>query len=195
MSPGANRQGLCSRAKNMSALRTQIMEQLLQLRDPATGEAVVEAVYRREELYAGDYVEQAPDIVFMPTRLEYFGFGEYEFGSHKIIEAMERGISGTHRLNGVFLAYGAGIEPGSEPLNASLVDLAPTILYLMGVPVPAQMDGRILQETIAPDFTPFAGEETIRWASEDGDDADGQGLTEDQRRVVAERLRGLGYVG
>lgn len=192
---GREPSGIVQPGEEYERTRTQIMEQLLQLRDPATGEAVVEAVYRREELYAGDYVEQAPDIVFMPTRLEYFGFGEYEFGSHKIIEAMERGISGTHRLNGVFLAYGAGIEPGSEPLNASLVDLAPTILYLMGVPVPAQMDGRILQETIAPDFTPFAGEETIRWASEDGDDADGQGLTEDQRRVVAERLRGLGYVG
>ena len=75
---------------------------------------MVEAVYRREDIYHGEYLDQAPDIVFMPTRLEYFGFGEYEFGSHKIIEAMERGISGTHRMNGIFLAYGAAIEPGVE---------------------------------------------------------------------------------
>ena len=100
--------------------------------DPDTGERVIESVYRREEIYHGEQLELAADIVFIPTRLEYFGFGEYEFGSHKIIEAMERGISGTHRMNGVFLAYGAAVEPGSEVEGASLVDLAPTILDACG---------------------------------------------------------------
>ncbi len=99
-------------------------------------------------------LEHAADIVFIPTRLEYFGFGEYEFGSHKIIESMRRGISGTHRMNGVFLAYGAPIQAGVEVEGASLIDLAPTILHLMGLPIPDQIDGRILQEAISPDYQP-----------------------------------------
>ena len=175
--------------------RSRIMERLLELRDPDTGENVVEAVYRREDIYAGDYLDKAPDIVFMPTRLEYFGFGEYEFGSHKIIEAMERGISGTHRMNGIFLAYGAHVKPGTKVAGASLVDLAPTILHLMSASIPEQMDGRILEEAISPDFQPLDVAMDETWTAGDDGFGDDQGLTEDQKRVVAERLRGLGYVG
>ena len=177
-------------------IRSRIMERLLELRDPDTRERVVEAVYRREDIYQGDYLDKAPDIVFMPTRLEYFGFGEYEFGSHKIIEAMRRGISGTHRMNGIFLAYGAAIEAGVEVKDASLVDLAPTILYLMSAPAQAHMDGRILQEVISSGYQPMEAQVDAGWTGDDGDDyGNGQGLTEEQKRVVAERLRGLGYVG
>jgi predicted AlkP superfamily phosphohydrolase/phosphomutase len=176
-------------------IRSQIMERLLELRDPDTREQVVEAVYRREDIYHGDYLDKAPDIVFMPTRLEYFGFGEYEFGSHKIIESMKRGISGTHRMNGVFLAYGSAVEPGAEVIGASLVDLAPTILHLMSAPIPEHMDGQILNEMISPTFEPLDLEEASGWIDSESKYTNGQGLTEEQKRVVADRLRGLGYVG
>ena len=192
---GREPNGCVQPGEEYEEIRSQIMERLLELRDPSTKENVVEAVYRREEIYAGDYLDKAPDIVFMPTRLEYFGFGEYEFGSHKIIEAMERGISGTHRMNGIFLTYGAHVEPGIEVNDASLVDLAPTMLHLMSVPIPDHMDGRILQEVISPDFEPLELAEEEAWTADDGRPGDDQGLTEEQKRVVAERLRGLGYVG
>ena len=184
-------------AESYETVRSQIIAQLAELRDPETGEKVVETIYRREEIYAGDYLEQAPDIVFIPTRLEYFGFGEYEFGSHKIIESMQRGISGTHRMNGIFMAYGAGIKPGAEVTDASLVDLTPTILHLMSAPIPEHMDGRILQEALSPDFEPMAG---ITAVANENHTATNNGsnnsvLSEDEKRIVAERLRSLGYVG
>ena len=192
---GREPQGSVRPGAEYERVRTSIMERLRELRDPDTGEPVVEKIYRREELYKGDYVGQAPDIVFIPTRLEYFGFGEYEFGSHKIIEAMERGISGTHRMNGIFISYGAAIEPGVQVENASLTDLAPTIMHLMGLPVPDHMDGHILAETFAPGFVPQQIEQDSSWTETVTDFGDGGGLTEEQKRVVAERLRGLGYVG
>jgi predicted AlkP superfamily phosphohydrolase/phosphomutase len=192
---GREPNGCVKPGEEYEEIRSRIMERLLELRDPVTKENVVEAVYRREEIYSGDYLDKAPDIVFMPTRLEYFGFGEYEFGSHKIIEAMERGISGTHRMNGIFLAYGANVEPGIEVTDASLVDLAPTMLHLMSAPIPDHMDGRILQAAISPDFQPLELAEEGAWTADDARPGDDQGLTEEQKRVVAERLRGLGYVG
>src|SRR5690606_8018678 len=161
-----------------------------------TGEPVVESIYRREDLYHGEHLDKAPDIVFLPRRLEYFGFGEYEFGSHKIIEAMRRGISGTHRMNGIFMAYGAAIQPGVVVEDASLVDLAPTILHLMGEPVAAHMDGRVLAETLAP-----AGAITPRKASSasttggDNGSASAEPLSEEDKKILADRLRSLGYVG
>jgi hypothetical protein len=54
--------------------------------------------------------------------------------------------------DGVFLAAGAGIRPGSTPVNATLLDVAPTLLYLMGLPVARDMEGRILTEILDPAF-------------------------------------------
>lgn len=174
-------------------VRQQIMDRLAELRDPATGEKVVETIYRREEIYSGDQLDRAADIVFIPTRLEYFGFGEYEFGSHKIIESMQRGISGTHRLNGIFLAYGAAVQAGVEIEGASLIDLAPTILHMMSVPIPEEMDGRVLEGIFQADYRPAPLTTRGEWSqSENGQ---GGGLTESQKQIVADRLRGLGYVG
>lgn len=78
--------------------------------------------------------------------MEYFGFGEYEFGSNEIIEPVKRGISGTHRLNGILLAWGEAIRSGVVLEGARLYDLAPTILHLMDVPIPPAMDGRVLSQ-------------------------------------------------
>jgi predicted AlkP superfamily phosphohydrolase/phosphomutase len=169
------------------------MSQLKELRDPETGEEVVESIYRREEVYQGDEADHAPDIVFIPKRLEYFGFGEYEFGSHKIVDPMKRGISGTHRMNGIFLAYGAAVRPGIEIEGASLVDLAPSILHLMSVPVPEHIDGRVLDELFVPGFEPAPVNGQYR--SQDEAFSLGEGLSEEEKQIVSERLRNLGYIG
>lgn len=190
---GREPQGIVQPGAEYERIRSEIMEHLAQLRDPQTGEKVVEAIYRREEIYHGDQLEQAADIVFLPTRLEYFGFGEYEFGSHKIIEAMQRGISGTHRMNGIFMAYGPDIRPGQVVEDASLIDLAPTILHLMNAPVPQQMDGRILHEIVSPDFDSRQAAISDEWTH--SGNGNGSGLTDEQKQIVADRLRGLGYVG
>jgi predicted AlkP superfamily phosphohydrolase/phosphomutase len=174
-------------------LRDNIMQRLRQLCDPVTGEQVVEAVYRREELYSGDQLDYAPDIVFMPRRLEYFGFGEYEFGSNQIIEPMKRGISGTHRMNGIFLAYGGNIRPGVIVEKAHITDLAPTILYMMGLQVPVHMDGRVLQEIFHEAFQPALSQPQDQWQG--GPANVGPALTEKEKEILARRLRDLGYVG
>lgn len=185
--------GAVKPGREYEQVRDDIMGQLLELRDPANGEQVVEAVYRREELYHGPQLERAADILFMPRRLEYFGFGEYEFGSHKIIEAMKRGISGTHRMNGIFIAYGAAIRPDSTPNQARLIDLAPTIHYLLGVPIPAGMDGRVLDEIIQPGNRPEAIiSHDNHWQQPNSLETP---LNEAERETLTNRLRSLGYVG
>jgi predicted AlkP superfamily phosphohydrolase/phosphomutase len=63
-------------------------------------------------------------------------------------------VSGTHAdaPDGVILAVGGGIRPGATLRAASVIDLAPTILYLMGLPVARDMEGRILTEMLQDDF-------------------------------------------
>jgi predicted AlkP superfamily phosphohydrolase/phosphomutase len=62
--------------------------------------------------------------------------------------------SGTHAgaPDGFLLAVGDGIRPGAELRTASVLDVAPTILYLMGLPVARDMEGRVLGEIVEEDF-------------------------------------------
>jgi predicted AlkP superfamily phosphohydrolase/phosphomutase len=53
---------------------------------------------------------------------------------------------------GVLVAVGDGIEPGAVVRGASVVDVAPTILYLLGLPVARDMEGRVLAEMVTPEF-------------------------------------------
>lgn len=174
-------------------VRENIIARLGQLRDPATDELVVEAIYRREEIYSGDQLEHAADILFIPRRLEYFGFGEYEFGSHQVIEAMKRGISGTHRMNGICMAYGRAVQPGAHVESAHIFDLAPTILHLLDVPIPDHMDGNVLKAMLNGTVRLAPRSAQTEWNGQSGD-LNG-GLTEQEKEVIAERLRSLGYVG
>ena len=175
-------------------VRTDIMNGLLSLRDPETAEPVIEAVYRREEIYDGEQVIHAPDILFMPSRLEYFGFGEYEFGSHHIIEPMKRGISGTHRMDGIFIAYGGPVQAGKVVPDAQITDLTPTVLHAMGVPIPESVDGRVLTEIFSPAFQPHVATHSSQVWQHPDDDQD-QELTAVDKQTLSERLRSLGYVG
>src|SRR5262249_36938239 len=63
-------------------------------------------------------------------------------------------ITGTHAdaPDGVMLAMGDGIRGGATLRSASVLDLAPTILYLMGLPIARDMEGRILTEMLQDDF-------------------------------------------
>jgi hypothetical protein len=54
--------------------------------------------------------------------------------------------------DGVLLVAGGGIRPGATPAGASVLDVAPTILYLMGLPVARDMEGRVLTEILDPEF-------------------------------------------
>lgn len=63
-------------------------------------------------------------------------------------------MSGTHERapDGFVLAYGANVAPG-RPSRASVVDLAPTILYFLGLPVGRDMDGFARIDLFKPAFT------------------------------------------
>jgi hypothetical protein len=53
---------------------------------------------------------------------------------------------------GVLVAVGDGIQPGATVRGASILDVAPTILYLLGLPVARDMEGRVLAEIVTPEF-------------------------------------------
>lgn len=64
----------------------------------------------------------------------------------RLFSARER--SGTHKAapDGLLLAVGGGVRPGALLQDASILDVAPTLLYLTGLPVGRDMEGRVLAE-------------------------------------------------
>jgi arylsulfatase A-like enzyme len=85
------------------------------------------------------------------------------------------------------------LKSAAEVKNAQLIDLAPTLLYLLGVPVPEDMDGKVLTSAFRPDFLTAhpvrAGD-----ASGTSETRHSSGYTEEESAKVEERLRALGYV-
>jgi predicted AlkP superfamily phosphohydrolase/phosphomutase len=74
----------------------------------------------------------------------------------RVAEAVggDASLSGTHQgaPDGFVLAVGDGIKPGVVLRDASVLDLAPTMLYLMGLPVGRDMEGRVLTEMVDESF-------------------------------------------
>lgn len=198
---GREPQGIVRPGKEYEALRDRIIKALAQLRDPDTGQPILDRAYRREELYRGPYVERAPDIVVVWKDYRYYTRGTFsseetalfalpgEFGSGRIEH------SACHRPNGILLAQGEDVRKGEVVRGAAIIDLAPTILYLSGLPVPVDMDGRVLTELLDKRFLdthPIAaceGAEPFS-AAVDRDAA----FSPEEAEQVANKLRALGYL-
>ena len=175
---------------------------LLQLKDPTTGRPVISHVYRTSDIYHGPCTAKAPDLI--PSWWED-GFlidqSIPDSPDDQIVTRADQSIrggvefTGGHRLDGVFAMAGGPVRPG-EFTGAKIIDVAPTVLYLMGLPIPADMDGRPLLEAIDPAFVEshppqFEGQQ-------DSDDNDHhtpqETFTEQENELVAQRLRSLGYI-
>jgi len=108
---------------------------------------------------------------------------------HRIVTRQIRGDSGCHRLYGVLIAQGPEIHRGKKLENAHIMDLAPTILHLMDLPVLENMDGRVLTEALTSS-RPVERQDSVA----SGKRAHGE-LSQEEVTEVEDRLRALGYLG
>jgi predicted AlkP superfamily phosphohydrolase/phosphomutase len=169
-----------------------VIERLKAMRDPQSGEQWVGRIHRREEIYEGARVADAPDISFLPQDMRYLPLGSADFTSNKfMVEAF--GISGCHRMEGVMIASGEMIKQGVDAVQTSIYDVTPTILYLLGYAVPEDMDGRILTNIIEENYL---NANLVRYAKAEQDNqASNPQVTAEENEEVIERLRSLGYMG
>lgn len=182
-------------------LRTQIRQALLETTEPQSGQRVVDRVWFREELFDGQFFEELPDLVFELRP----GFTASPV-QQRLWEPTGW-ASGDHSLEGLFLAWGRGVEAGRIG-GASLLDIAPTAIHLLGQPIPAEMDGKVLVDALG---APFLATNPIRMAEPGAytrpgnggvapvlpaasEVPDSQALTQEEESDLQERLRGLGYL-
>ena len=170
-------------------LRDWIMRQVAGLQDPKTGQPVVRDVFKREDLYQGEYVDRAPDIVVWCHDMYKEGplaqgpvVGEVPYD--ELVQ-----VPGSHDEKGILLAMGPGIAAGQKITGARLIDVPPTILHSMELAVPNDMDGRVLTE-IFDDGQREVEAVDLDLARQSADSF----LSEDEEQQIKDKLKGWGYL-
>ncbi|MCX7012266.1 MAG: alkaline phosphatase family protein [Candidatus Sumerlaeota bacterium] len=177
--------------EEVDALKRRIKEALLELKDPATGERVVEEVVFREEIYQGPETQYAPDIFFKARN--YGVLGRSLFGDSRTLRDSRSTPNGFHRPDGILLTIGPSFRRGGSPVEgARMIDIAPTVLHAFGLPVPDDMDGRVL-ETLFDEG--YMRDHPVRLCPAPPDVERERGdYSAEETEKLKERLKALGYL-
>lgn len=190
---GREPNGIVAPGSDYEAVRDQLIEALLGIRDPESGQPLVEEARRGEEVFNGPYMIYAPDVVFL--RKEETVRAITGFATDPVVRSSIRadGTSaeyGYHTRNGILIAAGPGIRVGAQLEESAIHDVAPTVLHLMGLPVPRNMDGDVIEELFVQP-TPIAyTDETEEEHSLEASHT----FSHTAREDIEERLRALGYL-
>ena len=192
---GREPQGIVSPGAEYEELLAFITKKLYELQDPETGVSVVDKVYKKDEIYSGACLELAPDLLFVAQEYAYISSKHFGFEEPDLMVRSAYANSGNHRQDGIFIAYKRGIRRGEIVKGAQIIDIAPTALYLMGIPIPEDMDGRVLTDIFDE---AYLADHPVQWQRqsevEEGqlsDDAYSDAEADEVRR----RLEELGYLG
>jgi predicted AlkP superfamily phosphohydrolase/phosphomutase len=177
-------------AGQYQAARQKVIDVLNTLTDPATGRLLVDRIIPREEAAHGPYADQGADLHLIIDGYKTIAFPLFATDG-RVLTPQIRGDSGCHRLHGIFIAGGQAFAAGASVANARIVDLAPTILHILNVPTPEDMDGRVLTDALGPELRGKATQVGAAAATSTAQ----VNFTEEEQAEVEERLRALGYLG
>lgn len=187
---GREPQGIVQPGAEYERTLQEIINRLPTLKDPQTGMPLVERAERRENLFSGDWLDRAPDLALFMRDETYVGLGTADFPANTAAEPAI-GNTGDHRYNGILIMHGRGIRP-ADLGQASLMDIAPTVLHLLGVPIPNDMDGKVLLDALTPDL------QTVTFAQTAPSQAlrdQATGYTAEEEQEIVQHLQDLGYLG
>jgi predicted AlkP superfamily phosphohydrolase/phosphomutase len=173
------------------AFRQKLVEELRQIRDLRTGAPLVSEVWTREEAFQGPHHDAAPDLTLI---LNDGGLVSILPSTDEVSKRPV--VSGAHRAVGVFGARGPGLRRGLQSGELSILDIAPTVLYSLGLPLPEELQGRVPEEIYQEGVFQ---KQPVRRVSSSAVPGQREELApapaemEDEETVL-ERLRELGYI-
>lgn len=162
------------------ALLEDARAQLLDVRDPVSGERIVKNVWFRDELFWGPFVHELPDLVLetLPDTVALFSKWDRDGEALSVARgAIESGTFYSHRPDGF---WGSSFSITGLP---RVEDVAPTVYAVLGVPVPDDVDGENRADVAA---TTGAAPGVMH-----GDES---AYTPEEEELVRKRLEALGYL-
>jgi predicted AlkP superfamily phosphohydrolase/phosphomutase len=156
---------------------------LFDVTEDRTGEIVVK-IHARSHLYRDQVDLETLNVEYMDERMPFL---------HLVQPGYDTRFSGVHHPDGIAIFCGPGVRSNVSQVQASVLDIVPTVLALLGEPIGRDMDGRALTELLAPEFL---SEQPLTYI--DSYDVGLESVETEQDDAVSEellsRLRALGYV-
>lgn len=174
------------------AFRDRLISDLEELRDPETGERILASIAKREEIFPGPAMEDAPDLLLV---LRDFGFVSIK--DRKPVVERRREVAGTHHPEGVLLAYGPGIRRGEAVGRRNIADVGALLLYSLGLEVPGDFEGRV-PETLFTDHH-LAQKPVVLGAATDARESaespeSPESISGEEKEAIMAQLQMLGYM-
>jgi predicted AlkP superfamily phosphohydrolase/phosphomutase len=189
---GREPEGIVEPGAEYLRTRDHLINQLRQVVAPDTSEPLIGMIATKEEIYNGPHFDDAPDICFLPRDMRYLTLGNMDFNSNEfIVDAF--GNSGGHRMNGVFMACGPNLKSGREVEQISICDVAPSLLYRLGMGIPDDFDGRVATGIFSDDYLKKNEVRMVPAALKER--TPDPVFTPEEENELEERLRDLGYLG
>ena len=174
--------------KDAERVRAGIIAQLRNVRDPLGGVSPIEAVYSKEEIYSGPHLDSAPDIQLV-MRDGYEAFPWASIADSAFTDNIDR--TGTHNTEGIVILRGPGVRKG-RIAGATVLDVAPTVLNLLGAMIPSETDGKFLSEAFEDEFVRL---HPPRYAETTEEKKEGEfKFSREDQELIEENLRSLGYM-
>jgi predicted AlkP superfamily phosphohydrolase/phosphomutase len=162
------------------------------VRDPVTGAAPLDKMYRGEAIYKEPRVGYMPDLVVDDT--DYVPKPYWE--NREVVRNLAAqgpgytGLTGDHRPEGILATCGPAVRAGTPLPPLGMADVAPALLYLAGVPIPDGLDGQLASSV----WDTGAAVERQAAQSLDAAATVVTPYSDQEQAAVEERLRDLGYM-
>ncbi len=172
--------------------RSDLMRRLESVVDSGSGERIIKRILTKEEAFPGKHNEQAPDLTLVMR-------------DHSFVSVLNRqpivcprpSIEGTHYPEGIFLARGPGIREGVALQQLSIVDIAPTLLYSLGLDIPSDLERPVPITVFEPshlkDFPVQIGDPTLPLDLISSGAVE-EGLAKDEEEQILKQMKALGYM-
>lgn len=171
-----------------------LIEKLKEIRDPQTNSPVATSIYRKEEIFHGEALDPMPDIVIEPAS-GYSFTGAYQPNQglfHKVCSGSDFHI-GKHNKEGVIFVAGKHIRP-QRSINAHLIDIAPTLLYYLQLPISKALEGRIIQELFTEEFKADNPLPRVPYIAPELKSQQQTIYSDEDEKKIQQRLKDLGYM-
>ncbi len=184
---GRDPQGIVEAGEEAQRLLDEIETGLRALCPPDSDRPLDAHIVRKESVYEGPYLLDAPDLLIALDHYRTDVMAEVGAGMWDLAPVR----SANHTPEGLLIAHGPGIRKGEA--RGGLMDIAPTVLHMMGMPVPEEMDGQVLLDLFA-DESPVR-QRPVEHAATILHEGDGRVFSSEDQAYIEKQLRDLGYLG
>lgn len=176
------------------AFRQNLIDELIQLKDPSTNKPMFKTIWTKEQIYRGKYYDSAPDLFLETNKHIYIAGGIKHSG---VFDYQNANWKAENDYYGILLAHGPAFKKGKTIENAQIIDVTPTILYMHNMEIPADLDGQPLTDMLVNDtYCPTSTKKTTTVIKHDDNTLQYEPPGEhEESEDVKDRLKALGYLG